>query len=116
MNYVEIEQVTCAYCGEPMALVEQGYDYNRQKTFLRYRCAEGERFSNKPYCYARDRNKATVTIHVKRPEHILTNADVDEDVIARTELADVLRESPDAPKTALLNRVAGLLKVATRQK
>ena len=40
--------------------------------------------------------------------------DAEGEVITVRELAEALRESPDLPKAALLNRVKGLVKIATK--
>lgn len=53
--------------------------------------------------------KAINTVLAEREEHYNRN------VISVKELAEVLRESPDMPKQALLNRAAGLLRAATRK-
>lgn len=115
MAYVEIMTVTCASCGKAMQLIEEGYQHNTEQAFLRFDCREPDFFRPGDYCGARRDGKSKTTILVKKPMRSLTNEEIDETIIKTAELAEVLRESPDMPKAALLNRVAGLLKVATRR-
>ena len=111
MSYIEITEIECPECGDFMKLAEEGYNHLKNKDFLRFACKPTE---SHPRCEIA-REKKSVTIFLKKPAIPLGTEIIDELMIAPSELAQALRESPDSNKQYLLNRAAGYMRAATKQ-